>query len=249
MAVKRLYVKLAESVAADILGGAYAVGDRLPSERDLAAAFGVSRQTVREAMIALEVDGLIEVITGSGNYVKALRRKDGVAARLDVGPFELLEARAHVEGEAAAMAALHITDDELAGLEILVAEMEAENERDVIMSEDADHRFHVAIAVATQDSGMVHMVEELWRARHHSLQSVKFLERTRAEGIKPRIDEHAAIVDALRSRKPDAARNAMRVHLRGVVDMVFKATEAEAMERTRAELEEQRKRFGFGDSV
>ena len=228
MAVKRLYVKLAESVAADILGGAYAVGDRLPSERDLAAAFGVSRQTVREAMIALEVDGLIEVITGSGNYVKALRRKDGVAA---------------------AMAALHITDDELAGLEILVAEMEAENERDVIMSEDADHRFHVAIAVATQNSAMVHMLEELWRARHHSLQSVKFLERTRAEGIKPRIDEHAAIVDALRSRKPDAARNAMRVHLRGVVDMVFKATEAEAMERTRAELEEQRKRFGFGDSV
>lgn len=245
MTIKRLYETVTDSLSGDILTGAYDIGDRLPSERDLAASFNVSRQTIREAMIALEVDGLIEVIKGSGNYVKSLRRKDGIAAPVDVGPFELLEARARVEGEAAAMAALHITDDQIQTLEKLLTEMEAENARDVVMSEDADRRFHLTIAQATQNSAMVHMVEELWRARGRSLQSVKFLERTRAEGVKPRIDEHAAIVEALRIGDTDAARNAMRAHLRGVADMVFKATEAEAMERTRAELDEQRARFGI----
>lgn len=244
MPMKRLYETVMDSLAEDILAGTHKIADKLPSERDLAAGFNVSRQTIREAMIALEVDGLVEVIKGSGNYVKALRRKNGVAAAIDVGPFELLEARARIEGEAAAMAALHITDAQIESLEALLQEMEAENARDVVMSEDADRRFHLTIAEATQNSAMVHIVEELWRARERSLQSVKFLERTRAEGVKPRIDEHAAIVSALRSRSPDAARNAMRAHLRGVADMVFTATEAEALERTRAELDRQRARFG-----
>ncbi|MDB4281455.1 GntR family transcriptional regulator, partial [Paraglaciecola sp.] len=64
--MKRLYAKITESLAADIFRGDYQLGDRLPSERDLATQFAVSRQTIREAMIALEVDGLIEVIKGSG---------------------------------------------------------------------------------------------------------------------------------------------------------------------------------------
>lgn len=245
MTIKRLYERVTESLAHDILSGTHAVGDRLPSERDLAASFNVSRQTIREAMIALEVDGLVEVIKGSGNYVKSSRRKDGKAAPMDVGPFELLEARARVEGEVAAMAALHITDEQIKALEGLLAEMESENARDVIMSEDADRRFHLMIAAASQNSAMVHIVEDLWRARQRSLQSVKFLQRTRAEGIKPRIDAHAAILEALRLRSPDAARNAMRAHLRDVADMVFKATEAEALERTRAELKQTRARFGL----
>ena len=243
--MKRLYAKITESLAADIFRGDYQLGERLPSERDLATQFAVSRQTIREAMIALEVDGLIEVIKGSGNYIKSLRRKDDVAAILDVGPFELLEARAHVEGEAAAIAALHITDEQIGELERLVAEMDAENARDVVMSEDADRRFHITIAEATQNSAMTHMVEELWRARHRSLQSVKLLERTRAEGVKPRIDDHAALLEALRSRNPDAARNAMRTHLRGVAKMVFEVTEAEAIARTKAEIQQKRARFGL----
>jgi len=245
MTIKRLYESVADRLSKDIFDRTYDVGDRLPSERDLAARFNVSRQTIREAMIALEVSGLIQVIKGSGNYVKALKSKGSIAAPIDVGPFELLEARARVEGEAAAMAALHISDEQIALLKTLLAEMEAENARDVVMSEDADRRFHLTIAQASQNSAMLYMVEELWRVRGQSLLSVKFLERTRAQGVKPRIDEHAAIVTALESRDPDAARNAMRSHLRGVADMVFKATEAEVMERTRAELEEKRARFGL----
>jgi len=198
-------------------------------------------------MIALEVDGLVEVITGSGVYVRAHTRKHGTAAPVGIGPFELLEARARVEGEAAALAARHITDEEIAELEALVSEMEAENARDVVMSEDADRRFHMCIARATKNSAMVYVVEALWDVRSQSLQTVTFLEKVRAEGIKPRIDEHNAIVEALRTRSPEEARRAMRDHLRGVAEMIFKATEAEALERARAELAETRQRYALGD--
>ncbi len=248
MAHKRLYERVAEILAEQILRGDYRIDERMPSERELAEQYGVSRPTIREAMIALEVDGLVEVCTGSGVYVRALTRRHGKAAPMDIGPFELLEARALVEGEAAALAAAQITDPLLDALEALVREMEAENARDVVMSEDADRRFHLTIAEATNNSAMLHVVTELWDARSRSLQSVAFLQKVRAEGIKPRIDEHAAILSALRRRDPAAARTAMRAHLHGVADMVFAATEAEAVERARDEAADKRRRFRV-DSV
>jgi DNA-binding FadR family transcriptional regulator len=249
MVGKRLYERIAEQLAAQILGGDFRIGDRLPSERDLAVRFDVSRPTIREALIALEVDGLVEVVTGSGVYVRSLTRKHGAPAPMDVGPFELLEARALIEGEAAALAARNITDDDLDELTRLVAEMEEENARDVVMSEDADRRFHMAIARATNNSAMEHAVESLWAARNRSLQSVRLLEKVRASGVKPRIDEHQAIVKALRSRDPKAARDAMRAHLREVANMVFEATEAEVLERARAALAPERRRFQVSDGV
>ncbi len=248
MSTQRLYERVAHTLAREVMSGKYPIGGRMPSERDLAARFEVSRPTIREAMIALEVDGLVEVITGSGVYVRSHTRKHGTPAPMDIGPFELLEARARVEGEAAALAARHITDEEIAGLEALVAEMEAENARDVVMSEDADQRFHMTIARATKNSAMAYVVQSLWDVRSQSLQTVTFLEKVRAEGIKPRIDEHNAIVEALRLRDPDRARAAMRDHLRGVAEMIFQATEAEALERARAELAETRQRFAFGNT-
>lgn len=249
MVPKRLYERVAQALAREVMSGQYPIGGRMPSERDLAARFEVSRPTIREAMIALEVDGLVEVITGSGVYVISHTRKAGTPAPMDIGPFELLEARARVEGETAALAARHITDEALSELDELIAEMEAENARDVVMSEDADRRFHLTIARATQNSAMVYVVEALWDVRQQSLQTVKFLEKVRAEGVKPRIDEHSRIVEALRARDPEAARKAMQDHLRGVADMIFAATEAEALERARAEVAETRQRYALGDSL
>ena len=247
MSGKRLYERVVEALSNEIVGGNYEVDQRLPSERELAMRFEVSRPTIREALIALEIDGLVEVVTGSGVYVRSLRRRQGGAARRDVGPFELLEARALIEGESAALAAQHISDKELLALATLVAEMEAENGRDVVMSEDADRQFHMAIASATKNSAIEQAVEALWAARNQSLQNVRFLEKVRAEGVKPRINEHQAILNALKSRDPNSARSAMRTHLRGVADMVFQATEAEALERVRSEIAGERRRFQLGD--
>lgn len=243
---KRLYEQVAEDLADRIGAGEFAIGDRLASERDLAQSYGVSRPTVREAMIALELEGMVDIRTGSGVYVTASRPRADAPAAGDIGMFELLEARRAFEGESAALAAAQITPDQLAELDELVSEMDRQNARDVEMSEDADRRFHTAIARATKNSAIIAVVEMLWDARLRSAQATRFLEKVRATGVKPRIDEHAAILAALRSRDPEAARAAMRLHLSEVIEAVLHATEVEALERARAEIEAQRKRYVRG---
>src|SRR5882757_9470367 len=115
----RLYERVAQDIAGKIAAGVHAVGRRLPSERDLAQAYTVSRPTIREAIIALELDGLVEVRLGSGVYVTARLPRGGEAGAMDVGPFELLEARRAIEGESAALAAALISDEQLRELQHL----------------------------------------------------------------------------------------------------------------------------------
>ena len=240
----RLYERVAQDLAAKIAAGDHAVGRRLPSERDLAQAYAVSRPTIREAIIALELDGLVEVRLGSGVYVTARQPRDGQAGEMDVGPFELLEARRAIEGESAALAAVLITDEQLDELQQLVAEMQAENARDVVMSEDADRRFHMQIAEASQNSAMVAAVQMLWDARARSPQTQSLSAKAHAAGVTPRIDEHAEILEALRRRSPEAARRAMRDHLTRVLDSLLAATEVQELEQARARIAAERKRYG-----
>lgn len=240
---KRLYEKVAEDLERLIYDGAYKIGERLPSERDLAAKYGISRPTIREAVISLEVDGLVEVKTGSGVYVRATRKAAGAPIRADMGMFEILEARRIIESEAAALAALRISDEEITSLRSLIGEMEEENARDIEMSEDADWRFHVTIAGATRNSAIVKAIEMFWDARRSSAQTQHFLKKVRATGVAPRIDEHASIMSALEKRDASAARAAMSAHLTAVIEAVLEATEVEALERTRAEIARQRQLY------
>src|SRR6187431_198812 len=118
---RRLYEQIAQQLARAIADGKYEIGQRLPSERELAQTFEVSRPTVREAIIALELDELVEVRLGSGVYVKNRQPPSGAEGAKDIGPFELLEARHAIEGEACALAALRIDDAQLRQLSELVA--------------------------------------------------------------------------------------------------------------------------------
>jgi DNA-binding FadR family transcriptional regulator len=239
----RLYERVARDLATKIGQSAYGIGQRLPSERDLAQTYAVSRPTVREAIIALELDGLVEVRLGSGVYVTAKRPRGGKASEMDIGPFELLEARRAIESEACALAALRITDEELDQLKDLVAEMQAENARDVVMSEDADRRFHMLIASSTQNSAMIAAVQMLWDARARSPQYKLLSAKALAAGVAPRIDEHAEILSALRSRSPDIARQAMRTHLTRVLESLLEATEVQEVERALARVAAERERY------
>ena len=244
---QRLYERIAQQLAGSIAKGEYKIGQRLPSERELAQSFSVSRPTVREAIIALELDKLVEVRVGSGVYVANKQPPGGKAGVTDIGPFELLEARRAIEGEACALAAARIEEAQLGELAELVSEMRAENEHDVVLSEDADRRFHELIAAATQNSGMIAAVKMLWDARTRSPQNRSLSAKVRASGIKPRIDEHTAILKALRQRDPEAARAAMREHLTRVIDALLKATEVQELERAKAQIAEQRKRYALGE--
>ena len=217
---RRLYEHIAEALSERITSGQYALGSRLPSERDLAQAFGVSRPTIREAVISLELDGLVDVRVGSGVYVKhdkPVAQPDGP----DVGPFELLEARRLIESEVCAFAASRIDADRLKQLEALVDEMELENEHDVVLSEDADRRFHESIAEATENSSLVAVVQSLWDARARSPLIQRLSLKAHEAGVKPKINEHHAILQALRTRDAAAARAAMHDHLSRVIDSLL----------------------------
>jgi len=237
----RLYQEVAEKLSKEIASGKYGVGDRLPPERDLAVSHSVSRPTIREAVIALELDGLIEVRMGSGVYVIAVRPIGINAVAMDVGPFELTEARLVVEGEVAALAATLITDEELTELEKLLEQMEQGNRSGD--GEKADRQFHQAIADATRNGAMSSMVESLWNIHGRSPQCVRMFEKMRAKGHRPVISEHRAIFEALRRRDPKWARNAMRDHLERVLNYLLDTTEVEVIEEAKAKMTAQRERF------
>jgi GntR family transcriptional regulator, hexuronate regulon transcriptional repressor len=239
---RKLYQQVAGAIMASITSGKYKPGERLPSERDLAATFKVSRPTVREAMIALEIRGLAQSRHGSGIYVSERRPAHIRGGDLDVGAFELTEARRLFEGEAAALAATTITDEQLAELDAILAEMVTENARNAY-GEMADRRFHVAIARATRNSAVTTVVENLWDLRQRSPLCRYMLERARRVGVQPRIGEHRRILAALRKRDPKAARNAMRSHLARVIDTLLAATEGDALAGVRSKAVKTRREY------
>lgn len=241
---RRLYEQIARKLAQSIANGEYEIGQRLPSERELAQEFDVSRPTIREAIIALELDGLVEVRLGSGVYVTHHSPPSGAERTKDIGPFELLEARHAIEGETAALAALRIEDAQLTELSALIEEMRTDNrQNEILMSEEADRRFHELIATATQNSGLIAAVQMLWDARARSPQSHSLDDKGRARGLKPPIEEHAAILRALKRRDPEAARAAMQEHISRVIEDMLAVTEVQELERARAAVAEQRRRF------
>ena len=229
---RKLYRQVADSIMASIKTGDYKPGSRLPSERDLAVAYKVSRPTVREAMIALEIRGLVESRHGSGIYITEHPPAQMGADDLDIGAFELTEARRLFEGEAAALAATTITDEQLAELETIIADMIKENSRKQT-GEMADRRFHVAIARATRNTAITTVIENLWDIRYKSPLCRHMLERARSVGVQPRISEHRRILAALKKHDPKAARTAMRDHLGRVIDGLLVATETEAVDSAR----------------
>lgn len=237
----RLYQDLARRLIAELTSGRFAVGDRLPAERELSVQYNVSRPTVREAVIALEVQGLVEVRVGSGAYVKRLPGKNDIPG-FNLTAFELTEARLLFEGEAAALAATQITPEGIAELESLVEAIAREN-RDPNGTEKADRAFHLAIAKATRNAAIYDAIERLWDLRADSPESALLHAKARFANIKPVVDEHTAVLDALRAHDPVAARAAMRAHLAAVLESLLFATEEKAIQEARLAAKAKRDRY------
>lgn len=238
---ERLYQDLARTLMEELASGRYPVGARLPAERELAAAYNVSRPTVREAVIALEVQGLVEVKVGSGAYVRRLPGK-GDLPGFNITAFELTEARLLFEGEAAALAATQATDEELDAIEQLVEDIARENQR-ADGAEQSDREFHLAIARATRNTAIFEAIERLWDLRATSPEAAMLHEKARTANIKPVVDEHTAVLNALRARDANGARAAMRAHLAQVIESLLFATEERAIEEARRTAQAKRARY------
>ena len=186
-------------------------GERLPTERDLAIKLGVSRTSLREALIALELGGIIEVRGGSGVYVSEQAQPQAQATAAGPGPFEVLAARRMIEVEIAALAAKNATDSAIDAILVSVEQMEKQHD-DHGENESADRQFHLAIARAAGNSAMVGVVEYLWAQRGslwHKLKEHFQTEELRQQSLL----DHRAILAAIASHDVPGARQAMRAHL------------------------------------
>lgn len=210
---RRLYRQIADQLGQLIAGGAYPVGTRLPAERELALQFGVSRPSVREALIALEVEGVVEVRGGSGVFVlpaSAVPRRSTVPAP---GPFDVIRARWIVESEAAALAATHATPAQLQRLHDALSDMRSAPSHNAAAL-DADHRFHLGIAEASHNSALVMVTQQLWDARRGPLYMQLESHFVGAQIWREAVTEHGEILQGIASRDARAARNAMRKHMK-----------------------------------
>jgi DNA-binding FadR family transcriptional regulator len=245
-APERLYREVARILTQRITDGTYPVGGRLPAEREISAEFNVSRPTAREAIIALEVQGLVDVRIGSGAYVRPGGGSD--VARFDVSAFELTEARLLIESEAAALAAVNISADELEELPRIVTAIEREG-GDPAVAEAADREFHLLIAGATRNAAVLHSVRSLWDLRQTSPECALLHAKARTAKVKPVVEEHMLIVDALCTRDPARARAAMRAHLGAVIEHLLFSTEEEAIQRVKKAAQDTRARFARAVSM
>ena len=191
-------------------------GGRLASERDLAKHLNVGRALVREAMIALELGGIVEVRVGSGIYVSE-QAETATASPLQgigSGPFEILSARRLIESEIAAMAARMATDSAVDAIMNAVNDMERYYS-DRKRNEEADQTFHLAIARATGNTALVKVVEGLWNQRGKLWSKME--EHFHTDELRhATLADHRRILEAIATRDPAGARRAMRAHLERV---------------------------------
>lgn len=223
----RLYRRIADQIAAHIDRGDFPPGSRLPAERELARKLGVSRTSVREAIISLEIAGRVEVRIGNGIFVRSappLIRRAGDAGP---SPFELLSARSLIEGEIAHGAARAMKRADVAALRETLDVMREAGD-DFARGDAADRQFHLRIAESTRNGALVQVVADLWDARYgklwarieHHFQTPELRART--------LTDHSAIIEALAAGDGDAAREAMHRHLARVAREFQRSLEPEA---------------------
>jgi DNA-binding FadR family transcriptional regulator len=211
---RRLYRQVADQLRALIDSGEYAVGSRLPTERDLAEQLKVSRPTVREALIALEVEGRVRIRVGSGIYViepATLASSIPASATIE-GPFELLRAREFLEGAIAEQAARVATPGDIERIDASLAAM-ATVQHPGEASMVHDRAFHLAVTGSLDNAVLVRVVGELFdqRLNPYFAKLAHYFENPQT--WRAALAEHQAVRDAIAAHDPEAARIAMRDHL------------------------------------
>lgn len=214
---QRLYQRVADQIGDLIRAGEFTPGQRLPPERDLSKKLGVSRPVVREAMIALELAGLIEVRIGSGTFVREAVEPTASIGDSGHSPYDIMTSRMTIETQIAALAAQNIGKEKLAELAALV---EAMDRPDAPHDPESDLRFHVGIAEATGNAVLAAVVTWLWQIQYSPMFTI-LSERVSLEANREAtVIGHRAILDALRAGDPAAASASMLAHLSQVRDVI-----------------------------
>ena len=224
---KKIYEQIVDQIGILVADGQLKPGDRLPSERELVERFQVSRASIREAISALEMMGLIEVRAGEGTYIRQVNI-DSVVAPLAWMLFiekdtdlELYEVRKILEVQAAGIAAERAEEDEISDMyeALEVMRMDLEIDR---LGEDADHRFHFAIARATHNKILMRLMNTISDTMQKTLKSSRsklYEERTTPKRL---YQEHCSLYEAIKNHNMLEAQQLMLDHLVGVETQLAK---------------------------
>jgi DNA-binding FadR family transcriptional regulator len=213
---QRLYRQIAEQLRASMTKKEFKPGERLPAERDLARQLGVSRPSVREALIALEVEGWVEVRTGAGVFVLdrsgRARSDEAKIPPTEWGPLELIRARRVIEGEIASLAALQAKRKHIQAIGNAIDQMQEDTDRGIAPLA-GDRAFHTAIAQACENVVLIETVQTFWDARRGPLFERLGDYFETVPSWRMAIAEHVTVLEAIRAHNGDAARTAMQQHM------------------------------------
>ncbi|MDR3543788.1 MAG: FadR/GntR family transcriptional regulator [Desulfosporosinus sp.] len=224
---QKIYEQIVDQIGLLVAEGQLKPGDRLPSERELVERFQVSRASIREAISALEVMGLIEVRSGEGTYIRQVNI-DSVVAPLAWMLFiekdtdlELYEARKILEVQAAGLAAERAEEDEISemfeALEVMRMDLQIQR-----LGEDADHHFHYAIARATHNKILFRLMNTISDTMRKTLKSSR--SRLYEDDSTPEklYKEHYRLYEAIKNHDVESAQKLMLDHLVGVENQLAK---------------------------
>ena len=226
--------EIVEQIERLVLEGVLRPGDQLPAERDLAGQFGVSRPTLRQALAELEGSGLLVARQGGGTYVADVMRSVfaepiiGLFGKHEKATSDYLEFRAGIEAMAARWAAMRATAADREILSSIMRKMEQAHE---LENPDEEARLDVELHIAVSDASHNIVLIQSLRSIYNLLQHGVFYNRHLLYGYKngrsQLLKQHRAIFDAVMSRDPDSAEQAVRNHME-FVGRAWRESDAEA---------------------
>lgn len=238
-------MRVAREIRRRIIAREYIVGERLPPERILAESLGVSRPTAREAIIVLEIDGMVEVRSGSGAYVLSAEPKgsDRIEEASDL--FEILEARRAIEPEACALAARRSTEEAVTQLGSLLTAMADGSSSIEDYGIEAEYRFHMTIARASANGALCSAINKLWQSQILAPQFLQWQKPFYNRSAVVRNLEHRDIYNALAHRDEATARAVMYHHINRVFSDLLDLTNEWEVEQARDRSMKIRQRFAM----
>lgn len=229
---KRAYSHIVEQILNLVERGELLAGDKLPPEIVLTERFGISRPTLREALSALEVLGIVEARGGDGNYIKnqlniESLRYQSKELEQEISPEELLESRKLLEADIAELAARKSERSDITAIEKNLSKFKSliEGESEEIDYErlgQLDRSFHLLLAKATHNAALIQMMRFVIRGLK-GLIWTNLKEKSLATPVRRKkyLSEHEAVLQAVRNRNPKKAREVMYNHIDGIEKDLF----------------------------
>jgi GntR family transcriptional repressor for pyruvate dehydrogenase complex len=219
----KIYVNVMNQVKSLIDDGSLNPGDRLPPERELAAMLAVSRTSVRQAIAALEAQGILEMRQGDGTYVVEAGAGEEVIEAFSrfliqeqISPKEILETRKIVEVAIARICAERASSEYVAKLQSLLERRRMAERRDASLA-DMNRDLHMAIAEGTENRGLMRVMEVLLGMMNANMwPRLKRMSEQRERRVEEHLDQHEMLVEAIANRDAELAGRRMEEHLQTI---------------------------------